>query len=893
MIVVNHPTAGKVQFPDGTSEQEMSAAMQTLDSQQPAAPTKAPFVPEMTSGNDPQANARNLQGEMGWTDPVNPSSSMDVGGRIALRAAPTEEERSSYLNTEYGQGNWVQAANNRFFVKQDDGKGGKEWVVSDPKGLDVGDVMEFAGRVPEVVAGFLASASMIPGPGGAVMKALKVSGAGALAGNLMGAAQDAVYRAATDTPIKPMEIVQRRGIGGTLETLAGMALPYGVKAIASTKLAREGAKRTYKAFIAAGDEAKATLKNLGYNPARASEVAPEMLSRNASNLSSEQAGNKIGEILTEFDNATNKEATRYLGKAAGSVENRANSLLLNGTSPTVLDSPTAGKATLGAVKVHFDNAMETAKKLYADAEMTIASASGGSKQIIELKETGRLVKKLLSDPLVDDEGKVIPLAEPLRRELLKLQEAAGTKQGLDATRNVRSMLSDQFKNGGMFEGMDSATAKRLYGSLSEDMDNSIASYTGAGADQLRKANAYYRGMVQPVEANTLLSKAVNGGFENPEDLVNSFASAGTNDWAAIKTVMPKNTYNQFRRAVANTLIDGEQVMIAGKPYNNVASLGQRITSIKDDAIRDEIFGKRTVWQGLQRLGREQEFIAAKQGVFSNAGKVPPDALRQTVEIMQAQGFDASNKFLGRVVAAQEARANSLGSSLASQVKNGSTEMAAKDPVALLDHLMSGKYNKDVTSVMSKLDEPTRRNISRAAFARVFEKAMDTTKSIAGNPEFASYDVGAVRDMVLGSPAQRKALSEILGNEKYALARSWAEYSTKINMEYARGGRIAHTAARLISVLPYGKLLAARLGTEAIETAAGKRVMAGIDPMAAVNFAQARMFGSHGLKTVAANNVIQSAMRHPLYRDYSDMMDQFSPEQQNAIDAFLLGGQSRP
>lgn len=892
MITRNHPSAGTVQFQDGTSEQEMAAAMKTLDAKPGNQTAPSRFVPELTSGNDPQANARNLQGEMGWTDPVNPSASMDIGGRIALRAAPTEEERSSYLNTEYGQGNWVQAAGNRFFVKQNDGKGGKEWVINDPKGLDVGDFAEFAGRVPEVVAGFIAASSMVPGPGSAISKAIKVSGAGSLATNLVGAISDAAFRLSSDKPVDPIEIAKRRALGSGLETVVGAALPFGVRAIVGTRTSREATKSTYKAFMNAGNEAKAVLKNLGYNPVRASEIAPEMLERNASNLSTEGAGNVIGKVLTQFDEWANKKATQYLGKSASNVEVRAESILASGTTSRQLTAPDAGKATLGAVKQHFVSALETSKKMYSAANAEIESATGGNKNIIDLTNTSKVVKQMLSNPLVDSDGKVIPLAEPLRRELLKLQEASGAKQGLDAIRNVRTMLGEQAGRGGIFEGMDTATAKRLYGSLSEDIDNSIASYTGSGAKMLKQANAYYRNMIQPVEANSMLSKAVNGGYDNPEQIIEDFASAGTNDWAAIKTVMPKNTYSQFRRAVADTLIGGEQVMVAGKPYANIASLGKNISAIKDDVIKDEIFGNRNVWQGLQRLGHEQEFIVAKQGVFSNAGRVAPDALRQASDIMRAQGFDASNRFLNKVLAAQEARATSLGASLASQVKNGSTEQAAKNPVALLDHLMSGNYNRDLAGVMAKLDPATRRDVSRAAFARVFEKAMDTAKSVTGNPKLASYDVSVVKNMVLGNPEQRKALSAILGNEKYALARSWADYATALNMEYARGGKIAHGAARILSVLPYGKLLAARIGTEAIETASGKRVMAGIDPLTAVNFAETRLFSDHKIKTVLTNTVIQNTMSHPLYRDYTDMMGQYTPEQRDAIDAFMLGGQSR-
>jgi hypothetical protein len=854
--------------------------------------TQVAFSPELVAGTPEQqsaATARNLQGRMGWTDPVDPNAGLDIGARMMLRAAPTAAEKSAYLNTEFGEGNWTYAANDKFFVKVGDGKGGKKWVINDPKGFDVGDVAEFLPRVPEFISGFISAYAATPTPQAGVAKLAIASGASALASELTAAGVDALFRAQTGQPINVPEIVERRGKNVLIGTALGTGLMKGVQAIGNKMAASSAASSTWRTFMDEGKEAKAALKARGYNAPTEAGLAPQMLEKNVSTLTTSEAGDTIARVLNEFDERANAVATKALGAAGTNVEQRSAALLSSAAPATVKTQTEIGEAAVGAVKTHYTDSMKTAKRLYAAANQEIESASGGAgAAIIKLPKTDAMVRDLLGNRMLDANGKPIALGPAMIRTLTETLKSTSVPQKLDAVRTLRTQLGAQMNGEQLFPEMAATTAKRLYGALSDDMATSIVGYTGKGAKALKDADAFYKEMVLSVEANPFLNKVANGKFTDTADVVATLKTGGVNDWAALKKVMPANTYALVKRGVIDALIGGEEVFIAGKGYKDSITLGRQLGGLLPE-VKNEIFGNPTIWRGLERIGKEQEFIAAKQGIFSRAGAISPDTLRQTADDMRAFGFDVANFNLRRALAIQMKRADSLHSSLVSQVRNGNFTEAAKDPVSLMDAFMSGKYSPEyVNGTLKKLPIKDREQVSRAAFARIFEKAIDSTTSLVNNSQGKIYQPSVVADSVLGSQQQRKVLAGILGNERYATAREWVAYTVQREKERARQGVFAKTAARIISVLPYGKLLLARFGSEVIETAAGKRVLNGISPQSAALFAESRMIADNPVKTAAGLVIMQRAAAYAGYEDYQELMSPYSMEQRNAIDAFLLG-----
>jgi hypothetical protein len=851
-------------------------------------------APEMVAGNEPQMagqRARNLQSELGLEEPVDPQGRAPNAYRFFMGAAPTADERRALLDSQFGVDGHIALGDKRALVRVSDNKGGRKWVVDDPVGLDAGDFAQVLPKAPEIAVGALTAMANIPGPQGMAAKALVASGAAALTSNIVGAITDATFRLNQGTPVDVPEIVKRRGLSGAVETAAGVVLPLGLSKIAQGGLNRKAIVSSVKAFMEEGNDAKRALLKAGVNAPTVGHVPDAIRAMHPTNMTSQQAGEQIASVLNKTDEAIRNGSARMVGKAGADVAARGEAMMAGATAAPIT-SEMAGKATIGGVKQHFQKAQEAVDMLYETANKEIAAAgkaSGEGSFIIALPETEKAVKDMLANRLRADTGEPIKLGTALVSQLQEISKATGATQKLAAVRNLRSQLASHFRGGGIFEGMDEGAAKKLYGTLSQDIDNSVSALTGPGAQALRDANAAYKALVAPVEANTLLAKTADGAWQNGDDLVEAFTKGGANDWAAIKTVMPAQTYAQFRRAVADKLMGGNPVVIGGREYSDFVGLGRRLRDIGPE-VKNEIFGSQKVWDGLQRLGREQEFIAAKQGIFSRPQMPTKDQLVEVADVMRAEGFDKANGFLSKAMKAQEARTNSLYGALVSQAKAGNFTQVAKNPDAMFDALLSGKYGPDyVKGIVKKMPPEVREQVSRAAMQHSFENAKTVAQStISGR--LGTYDTDKMAMTILGSPEKRQAARALLGDERFNLIENWAKLSLKTQVEMAQKGKFAHKVGRLLSVLPYGKLLMARAGQEAIETAAGKRLISGINPETAVLFAEARQTALARDRTVLGNVLLQKAASSPLYKDYSDMMGQFTPEQQNAVDAFLLGGE---
>lgn len=890
------PPEGQRQPQTPQEQQQLQQSMQMGQGQ--AMPANDAFVPTMvnpsaTPEQQAQRNADNLQGTMGWKDRVDPTGGLDMAGRMMLRAAPTQKEKAMYLDIEYGAGNWAHAPHGKFFVKIDDGDTGKKkWVINDPQGFDMGDVAEFLPKVPEYIANFVAQASKIPAAGASNPEYAMAVAAPVVAGELLGALTDAVFRGSLGKPINAMEIAKRRGVNALVGTGLNAAFVKGVQTVGSLNEANTLLKNTWRAFREEGQEAKKMLKSRGYYVTSEAELAPAILEKNTSNLTAAEAGETVARVLTEFDQRANNAASRELGAAAKSVEQRS-AALLDSAAPSIAENQTqAGLAITGGVKSHFVTQGATSNALYKQAFDEINAASGGKAVgVIKLTETKKVIDDMLANRMVDASGKPINIGPEMIKTLTETLRATATGQTVQSVRTLRTKMGAAMNGEDtLFPGLPSAAASRVWGALSDDMSTGIAAMGGQGGKLLRIADAHYKATIMAVEANPLLNKIANGKMPDTADVINNLQKGGLNDWAALKSVLPPNTYALAKRSVVNSLLTGEDVMINGAPYKDVIGIGKLLSNKNFlPEVKDEIFGNSAVWKGIVQIGKEQEYIAAKQGIFSNAGAVDANAIRQVAYDIKAQGFAAANKALTRAIAFQTRRIDSVQNSLVSQVASGSTVAAAKDPVALMDGLMSGRFSPAlITSTLNRLPPQAREQVSRAAFQRVFEKASDTALSLVNSSRGRIYDPSQVANVILGSPQQRLALQKMIGQERYDTAKEWVTYSLQRERERARSAAYATTVGRIASVMPYTKLLMARFGSEVIQTAAGKRVLTGLSPQSAALFAESRILQRNPIKTAAAMTIINRAYSNAKFESYLDLMSNYTDDQKNAFDAFLLG-----
>lgn len=869
---------------------EADSEEQALGLVQGAAP-----VEQMVAGTPQQMaqqRAANMQSQLGLDAPVAAGESVPLTTRIKMGMAPTAEERQAAAEATYGKDSFLPISSNRALVKVPDGNGGSKWVIDNPGGMDVGDVAEMATNAPQIVAGALAAAKFLPGPGGSTARLAASSGAGAVASNIVGAAQDALYRVLTNTPVQPAEIAQRRGLSAGLEFLGGMVAGRGAEMIGERLGAYRAASKAVKEFIKEGEEAKRRLSGAGVAPATVAELGDAVRASNPINMTTAEAGETVAKVISDMDQRLLKASGGLAQRAAGNLDARAGAAIGAATTAKPVTAPEAGLAAIGAAKQRIADAQKAIDGLYDTAYKQIdadAAASDVGKFFVSLENTGSALKEMKSKLPRTDEGDVAGAFAPMLRQITELEKMTNVGQKLEAMRNVRTMLGERIKGkGGIFGDMQESVAKRLYGAISQDIDQSIDSFSGQGGALLKQANKAYKDMVQPVESSSFLDNLVNDGFRNPEDVVKYLSGGGTADWVAAKQMLPAPVYDQVRRAVVDDLMGAAKVDIAGREVADIAKLNGALSKMAPE-VKDALFGNRNYWQGIEGLAKEMDFLKSKGGLFTSQALPSMNELREVEALMKAGKFDDANSFIKRAMLAAQSRRNNLSNSLVSQIKNGNYQHVTERPEDFFDSfILSGRHGPEyVQTVMKRLPDDAREQVAKVGFQRLFEKVRDTSQSVVTGGK-GRYDVEPMLRNVLGSYRQQRVVEEVIGRERMDLIKDWArvEIATQIKNQKAsvQGKRVAG----LLATMPYPNLFAARAASLALEKASGKAFMAKAGPDSIEMFHQARVLSRNPNLTGAGLATVQAAMRNPSYGDYMGMMQDFTPEQQDAIDQYLLG-----
>lgn len=873
------------------SEADM-AALQEFDARQAA--------PEIVAGTPAQMSeqrARNLQRELGLEEPVapqgQPGSTIPFRVRMASSMAPTAPEKQAYFDAQYGKFKHFPISEDNSLINVPDGNGGSKWVLENPAGLDTGDLASLVAHTPQIIAGGVAALGNAPGAWSPLAKAAAASGAAAFAGNVAGAIQDAVFRVATDTPVNPEEIAKRRGLGAGIEAVAGTILPMAADRVVNTVRGTNAMGAAVKAFIKEGDAAKAVLKKQGIDVADSSMLADAIRAREAGGPVAD-AGQKIASALNEFDKTIRGGSQRMLEGAGRNLEQRAVSQL---GGPVSMKPSEVGNVVVGGTKNFVEQQKKSISRLYDDAYAEIdgaAKASGQGKFFVELKKTADVLNEIKNRLPRTDAGEVAATFQPLRAQINELEQMTGATQKLDAMRLTRTLVGERLKGkGGPFENVSTDLAEKLYASISQDIDDSIRAFNGPGADKLRVANEAYKNLVQPFEHSKLLDDIVNDAYQlKPEDLVGKLASASTGDWAVLKTALGGGpAYNIMRRSVADSLMGSAEVRLGSQSFADLSTLSRNINSLAKDRpeVLDEIFGGRAGWQAMKRLADEQAYLVSKRGIFTNTALPKQEELMEARKIAEEQGFDSANSFIKRAIGAAEQRRASFADSLVSQARSGNSKFLTENAEQFADaFIFSGRHDaRYVAGVMKRLPDDVREDVSRAAFQQLFERSRQAAQSTVERTK-NSYSVEKMVNEVFGSQQSQARVRAAIGDERFELAKNWMKYQLSLEMKLAKPEATLRRAAGLISTAPYQNLFAARAASFALEKAAGSKFISGATPDAVELFSQARVLEKHPVKSALGITTIQRAIQNPQYGNYLAMMQDFTPEQQDAIDQYLLG-----
>lgn len=878
-------------------------------------PAGKPFVPELvgSGAQGAQAQARNLQGELGLADPVQAvgaprslyQASEALNTRVAASFAPTPEDKKALYEKIYGPDSFLPIGKDNALIRGYDDKGKRVWRIENPQGLDAGDVAGLVSAAPQLVAGIAAASAATPGPQEGMALLAKLSGLSAIASNSVGAIQDVGFRALSGQPINPAEIAQRRGLQAAGEFAAGVVLPAGIGLLRKGPEAKAAADVVGK-FITEGKEAGKALMARGVKAATSIDV-PEAV-RNLFQTASTpaQAAGSIASVLSDLDQKISSTARNQLGRATDQINAQA---LVRPAE--VLAPEVAGNlAQTNAVEVT-KAAQEATDKLRSDALAKIADdvakrpihvadelgvIAPDKAAFVTLKNSQGLINQIKAGMLKDADGQPAQIYAPLLKTLSQIEQTTSIPQQLDAVRNVRTMVGNMTgQPGELFPGIQKGTAKALYGALSKDIEDSVAKVSPEGAKQLSAYNSAYARLVNDSEKSTFASKIIkspqDGGFTSPEDAISLLAQGGSADWASAKDLLHPTVFDSVKKSVLGQWMGAATQQIGDKEVVNVPKLFSAVQGLQP-SVRNAVVDP-TEYKLLSSLNTQVNFLNGNKGLFSRTILPSSADIAEARSVAQAQGIDEANRNIKQALASTAERRNNMSNSVVSQVANGRLSVAIEDPARFFDSLvLSGKYNSAyVRRVFAKLPPSEQENVANVAFQRVFDQSRDAARStvdmLSGKAN-GSYDQNAIAGKVLGSPESQARFAAVVGPDRMATLQNLVKYETGLAVEQASKGTGADRMVRLISRLPYHNLFATSVAAEALKTAAGRGLMASSGPKAIKAFSDARRVILNPASTQAEIQAAQGITRLAGADNYQKMMQQFTPEQQNAIDDYLLG-----
>ena len=841
-------------------------------------------------------SARNLQGQLGLQEPVSSTDTVSLFDRMMAAWSP-EGQKTAYYDNQYGKGSYIPVSSKSALVKVPDGKNGFKWVVDNPNGLDVGDLVEMGAKSPELLASFgtqIVTAPLTASTGGWALPIQQA--AGATAQNIVGAGTDVAFRSLSGLPVDPAEIAQRRSKQIAIDTAIGSFLgkgtEFGVNKIAASKMATQ----LFNSIQNQGVEAKAALQAFlsgagksVENPVKLGDVLRSL--NTAENRTASTVGDSLAEHLTQQDSALRNQSAIAASRAASAVQKNTGQVIAQSTSGNVLSPVDAGSSAIEAAQQQFNNSKQATELLFNSAKDTInqdALNRGVDSSFVKLKNTNKILNSIALP--VNASGETAAAFSPLKSTIASLKDVASTPQQLDAARLIRSQLGAKIGSASdeILPGLDIGTAKQLYKSLSQDIDNSIESFSGKGADQLRAANTAYKTLLEPMESNPFAYKLLNNGFNNPEDVVSHLTNAGSEDWKMAQQILPANTFANVRRTVVDNLMGTGKVSVGGTDFADLISLGNTLSKIQPE-VKNIMFGSPQSWQMIQDSGAKMQTLKGLDGIFTSHTLPSIEDLKQATDVANRSNISEGQNYLKEAIKLADQRRINMSDSLASQVLNGNSDFVSKNPENFVDSFLFGTDNRPeyIRKVFNKLPSDIKQQVSDIAYERLWSRARNETASTISEG-INTYNPQKIYSDLMGSKEQEAKMLSILGQEKTQNIQNWVKYEISRNLLAQKEEIGAKAIQKVIAVLPYKNLFQAKLAATAINGAAGQNLISGSTAADVALFSKARIMSMYPHATAASSAVIQQALdKGSGYDNYQEMMHNYNSDQQQAIDNYLL------
>lgn len=178
-----------------------------------------------------------------------------------------------------------------------------------------------------------------------------------------------------------------------------------------------------------------------------------------------------------------------------------------------------------------------------------------------------------------------------------------SKLTIDNIRKTRTQVGEKLKNhNDPIATGDTASLKKLYAALSDDLDDSIRAVDPAAGQALDEANAYYRDTIQKI--NSRVGKNIEN--RNPEKLVDDLIKPNSEtDIALVREIVGEEAFGRLQTEFMQKIFNNSMKTVTDAQGNRVQRLDYATLSKQLDRYGDPTLKKLLTPDQYQRLKNVQ------------------------------------------------------------------------------------------------------------------------------------------------------------------------------------------------------------------------------------------------------------------------------------------------
>jgi hypothetical protein len=768
---------------------------------------------------------------------IDVKTGLPAATRAIMSFMPSEEDKIQYLQNQYGAENVSQRGpDGRMVVTAFDANSGtpKDYFV-DEIGFTGKDLLDYAGSAPEVLTTIATAVRSAPLFGKAKAGALALSALSEVAGQTVGTIQDIVARASQDRPIDLGEIAERRGVNATIGTVLGGVSPgaanFIVNRLRSLSSGVRGSESAIEAIAQEGSEAAGRLETrLGIpvpmtaaqesgsrglaemeayarrtsrvtNPTEGMESQQERVRRELPALFGESApdyaqlGSSIQNTLRKRELAMAERTGLLLDDAFVSVVNRLekNFPILN-TSETATN---AGNLVRRSMQTNLAEKKAQESLLYKETDRLI-EASRGTRDpaFVSLSSTRGVARDIISQSAKTSSGKPIMMQEGAISQAKSLLDAAEVPQTLQGAIRLRSQIGSAISRGEpIAPGVGVGDAKRLYASLSTDIDRSIGGLSKEAQAAARKANNFFRDNLKEFEESGVISKMAfeesSGGFANTAEIPRYFmAGRGRlNELKSAKKFFGAPEYFKLRNSMVSDVINSSKRTVGGVEYTDYSSLRNKLTELSPE-FKKELFGSQKAYTDIERFLNEAGTIDQYRPKFGKINGLNQQQIADLFSFAGTDAFPTTASNIRKAIAIEAQRTRTFRGSVLGANRDVLGVLLGDGEKFVNDFIFNSTNPREVRLVMNRLTPQQRNQLSNATASMLFQRAIDTAESTVSSLKGgvgAAVKPEQVLKSIYGN--QRGVMQEVLRPDQLDLIDDWMKYTHALAAVNKAGGTV--------------------------------------------------------------------------------------------------------